>query len=245
MALTAEGAALTEAHRLAQVRLSATAVRDFLAVWRLLDPAALDSSFPDYARAAQVVIEARREQSVALSSAYLSAFREAEGVPSSVPLTIARAAELERERLLTALLVTGPVEIKRATRTGKPPERAAERGLVASAGAAKRLVLDGGRETLAETVRRDPAARGVARVTDGSPCSFCAMLASRGAVYAEDTAAFRAHDACGCTAEPVYGEDYSLPGRAQEFADLWTASTKGLTGNAARRAFRRAYEGAS
>jgi hypothetical protein len=32
------------------------------------------------------------------------------------------------------------------------------------------------------------------------------MLADRGAVYSEATADFAAHDHCGCSAEPVYGD---------------------------------------
>ncbi len=244
MALTTEGASLTEAHRVAQVNLSGEALRDFVAIWRLLDPEALDSTFPGYARALQAVIDARREQSVRLSAAYLRAFRDVEA-STTKPLTIERAGALAREQAMTSLLVTGPVTIKTARRKGATVAKAAETGFVSSAGAVKRLVLSGGRETLMETAAADPAAHGVARATDGDPCHFCAMLASRGAVFvSEASAAFKPHDACGCVPEIAYGGSsvYTPPGRGQEFADLWASSTKGLSGKAARNAFRRAYD---
>lgn len=239
MATTTEGAALTEAHRTAQVRLSGEALKDFLTVWRLLDPEALDSSFPGYARAAAVVMAHHRDRSAALSSAYLSAFVEAEG---SKPLSIARAAELAREQAMTSLLVTGPVAVRIGLRGGHSLQTATQNALVQAAGAVKRHVLNGGRETIVGTAARHELR--LARVTDGSPCHFCAMLAGRGAVYlSEDSANVKPHDACGCSAEIALGDDYELPGRAQEFADLWASSTKGLSGAAARAAFRRAYAG--
>jgi hypothetical protein len=41
-------------------------------------------------------------------------------------------------------------------------------------------------------------------VTSGSACEFCSMLARRGAVYGAESVSFHAHDACGCSAEPVF-----------------------------------------
>ncbi|WP_431781711.1 hypothetical protein [Streptomyces chumphonensis] len=52
-----------------------------------------------------------------------------------------------------------------------------------AAGAAEREALRGGRDLLDAASRADRAVVGWARVTDGDPCWFCAMLASRGAVY--------------------------------------------------------------
>lgn len=44
------------------------------------------------------------------------------------------------------------------------------------------------------------------RVTDGKPCGFCAMLASRGPVYHSQESAEGYHARCGCTAEPFDGD---------------------------------------
>ncbi|MDQ3485451.1 MAG: hypothetical protein M3445_08620, partial [Actinomycetota bacterium] len=75
---------------------------------------------------------------------------------------------------------------------------------VQSSGAATRLVLNAGRETVTASVTADPRARGWQRVGGGKPCDFCAMLIGRGSVYTEATSGFDAHDYCACTSEPVY-----------------------------------------
>lgn len=61
------------------------------------------------------------------------------------------------------------------------------------------------RDTILTNQKQDPAAVGWKRITRGSAsCSFCRMLAARGAVYRKDTATFAAHDDCMCTAAPVF-----------------------------------------
>src|SRR5690606_30594435 len=136
-------------------------------------------SFPDYARAMQVVISHFKGMSAATAAAYLRAFREVEGVTGNVD--VAYLAALARQQALTSLYVTGPAAIKVATRGGRPVERAREMALSQTLGSVIRLVLQGGRDTITETIKRDRQALGFARVTDGDPCYFCAMLASRGA----------------------------------------------------------------
>lgn len=59
------------------------------------------------------------------------------------------------------------------------------------------------RDTITTNRRRDPEAVGWQRVSAGG-CSFCRMLASRGAVYRESTAHFASHTNCHCTASPVF-----------------------------------------
>jgi hypothetical protein len=59
------------------------------------------------------------------------------------------------------------------------------------------------RDTITANRRRDPEAVGWQRVSAGG-CSFCRMLASRGAVYRAETARFASHTNCHCTAQPVF-----------------------------------------
>lgn len=75
-----------------------------------------------------------------------------------------------------------------------------------TARAAGRHAVNGGREVVREAAILDPDARGWARVTAGKACKFCQMLASRGAVYTQDTVDFQAHDGCHCMPEPVFGD---------------------------------------
>jgi len=242
MAATAAGAQLTEAHRLAQLDINRRALQAMLAVWPMLDTAALNASFPAYSDTARTVLAAFKAESATTAAAYLRAFREAEGVPGQADVSLMNA--LDRQQALTSLLVTGPVAVKSAIRGGHTVDRAADLALSQTLGATTRLVLQGGRDTIEHTARRDEQAVGWARVTDGDPCYFCAMLAGRGAVYlSQDSGGFEPHDRCGCEPEPIYnGQDHKLPGRAGEFSKLWRDSTAGLSGKDARNAFRRAYE---
>lgn len=103
------------------------------------------------------------------------------------------------ERAATvSLVVTGPVRVQRGLNA---LQEDAQRGRLddadflaemsqlmrdagaTAAGAAEREALRGGRDLLTESSRTDRAVMGWARVTDGDPCWFCAMLTSRGAVY--------------------------------------------------------------
>lgn len=240
MAITQAGSRLTEAHRLAQLSVSREAVRNVLRVWPLLDPRALDATFPRYAEVMTAVLAQHKQRSAAVAAQYLRSFREAEGVPGTVDIRLLDA--LARRQALTSLLVTGPIATKVGIRGGKPLEVAYQEALEMTLGAAIRLVLQGGRDTVLETVKADKEALGWARITDGDPCYFCAMLAGRGAVYKKETVDFKPHDKCGCTAEPVYSEEYKMPERSQQWSDLWGEVTGGLSGQDAINAFRRAYE---
>lgn len=142
-----------------------------------------------------------------------------------------------------SLIVTGPVNQKAKIARGKSPEQANREALAEASGAASRHVLTGGRQSLLTLVEGDMQALGWARVTDGDPCAFCAMLASRGPVYrTEVSAGFQAHDHCACTAEPVYSRQAPWPGRGAEFRRLYRQATQGYSGRDAINAFRRAYE---
>ena len=140
--------------------------------------------------------------------------------------------------------MTGPVAQKSKIARGKPAEQARNESLVQASGAATRHVLTGGRQSLLTLIEGDVQALGWARVTDGDPCAFCAMLSSRGIVYkSEASAGFKAHDHCACTAEPAYSRSAPLPGRGSEFQRLWNENIRGrYSGAEARNAWRRLYE---
>lgn len=111
------------------------------------------------------------------------------------------------------------------------------------AASAERLMLSAGRNTIIDNARRDQKAKGWARIPEADPCWFCMMLATRGLVYrSEQTASFHPHDNCRCHAEPVFTA-YEASADIRQAQQLWATSTRGLSGPAARLAFRRAYEG--
>lgn len=107
---------------------------------------------------------------------------------------------------------------------------AARKNLEGSMG---RLVIQPGRETTVGAVQEDRRARAWARETRGDCCSFCAMLATRGAVYKSDQTAgreanarfvgegeFKYHNHCHCVAVPVFGT-YEKPAHARAWTRQW------------------------
>ncbi|MFJ4796940.1 VG15 protein [Kitasatospora purpeofusca] len=131
----------------------------------------------------------------------------------------------------------------------------AEAGAVA-AGAADREALRGGRDLVATASRQDTRVLGWARVTDGDPCAWCAMLASRGAVYkSRESAALkdsdeppvdpedveRFHPLCHCQTVPVYSRTHFISEDAKRLRADWDRVTRGLTGRDAVAAWRRHF----
>ena len=176
MARTIDGRRLTESHRLAQARLGARAVAMMRDLWPLLDMTALDATTPRWLRAAVPMVQSQSVASARLASSYVQSFRRVEA-PSAAALRPFVAPPPPAQQVVTSLTATGPVAVKQQMTRGVPLERAALGGMSRSSAAALRLALQGGRDTVNETIRRDPAALGYARVTSGDPCAFCAMLA--------------------------------------------------------------------
>lgn len=204
MALAAEAAHLTEAHRLAQARLGAQTVLHMHTIWPLLDPTDLDGTVEQWLRAAQPLIQAQRSISARLAANYFTTFRAIElgvDIPAIVPTL---AETVAAEKLSTSLLVTGPISIKSNMARNMALATATYIGEANSARAAMRHALGGGRDTLTKTIGLDREARGYQRVTSAKACAFCEMLAGRGGVYTADSGDFEAHDGCSCGVEPAY-----------------------------------------
>jgi hypothetical protein len=220
MSATVEGRRLTEAHRLAQSRLGAQTVQALRVLWRLLDPEDLDGSFDRWVTAVLPVLNRQHTSSATLAANYMRVFRAVE--LGSVARYVPVLAAFSSEQAATSLLVTGPVSVKKAMTRGVPVARAMATAEASSSGAGLRVALDGGRGTITESIATDREALGWARSTSGSPCAFCAMLASRGFVYkTQRTAGFQPHDSCNCQPEPTYREDAMLPPGSERYAELW------------------------
>lgn len=123
-----------------------------------------------------------------------------------------------------------------------------------AAGAADREALRGGRDLISTASRADTRVLGWARITDGDPCAFCAMLASRGAVYkSRESAALidadappvahedmeKFHAMCHCQTVPVYSRSQMMPRESEKYRQEWTSATRGLTGKDALAAWRK------
>lgn len=175
-----------------------------LPLWTLLDPQHLDTSLPSWLSAVIPVVTDSRKASALIAAAYLREARKAAGIDGAAPVVLAATAA--PEQVLTALTVTSLVTVRRALGAGQTVEQAMRTGYVTSSGAASRLALQGGQQTIVDSVRADPKARGWQRWPSPDACEFCLMLSDRGAVYSAETADFASHDHCSCVAAPAYGE---------------------------------------
>lgn len=102
-------------------------------------------------------------------------------------------------------------------------------------GSAKRQILNAGRQYVTGPAMLDSRVEAWARVSDGDPCGFCAMLVSRGPVYLHD-ADFQAHDRCGCSGMLVpkgRGRE-AWTDQARDFEAIW--KEEGGSANNMRRA---------
>lgn len=236
MARTADGGTLTRHHRAAQVKLRAIALRDYVQLWPLWRGD--DASFNRLVVATLPLVRAHNQLSASVAAAYFDDFRSAED-PGGTASPIV-ADPVPDEQIEGSLHVTGRVMTSKALAAGLSPDAAMQQALVRTSGAVVRHVLAGGRDTLVTSAIEDAQAVGWSRVTASRPCAFCAMLASRGPVYGEESVRFKAHDHCSCMAEPAY-EGSAWPGRAREFRQLWNEHG---TGDEPLKNFRRAFEAA-
>jgi hypothetical protein len=173
------------------------------ALWPLLDVRNLDASFLRWAPPVGQLVNRGHLVSASLAAQYLYAAR-ADSDVSGLP-TVVRAPPIDPPRLGAVLRIAGPVAVKIAIGNGKDLTTAMQIGSVLSSGSATKLVLAGGRDTVTGSVKVDRTRPKWARITGGNPCDFCAELADRGAVYAEEeTADFEAHGNCGCFAAIEY-----------------------------------------
>ena len=216
--------ALARLHMADQVRGSAL-VEASLAVTfdQLMDPEDVDGSFPGFLRSALELISVGREKGIAKAAHYYGAMKLLSGLTLGVPEIV--QPTLDTVKLAKTLLFTGPVLIKTKLLNGADITQAMGDAKAATLRAAKKGVLSGGRQHLIDLAKADPDSHHWARVSDDDPCYFCAMLVSRGPVYAENTAYFQAHDGCGCSARPVFRNDPSdgWSPEAEEFRDLYEA----------------------
>lgn len=284
MASSAELQKASRQYRAEQLLITTVLVRDLLRLVRaLFNVDQPEQAWPELRTAIGLLIRDRRTRSAGNAGTYYQRVRELSGlprlpdysglpwpaparfeapevldvdVPTPRPRTVIRPArELEQERLDAAVDGAGIATYKKALRTGATARQAKDRAATALSGTATRLSLEGGRSVISDTVAADDDVLGWMRLTDADPCSWCAMLASRGAVYKNERTAGRAkndrftgegafkwHDHCGCVAIAVTSGDDPHLQRAEELYDQWQQATAGHSGKGALNAWRQHWE---
>lgn len=228
MALTAEGKELTEANRVGQLAIAARATAVSKILWDGLDVSDIDGSTEQWMPGQVATLRRFYGDSTNLATAYLNDYRVAElGSPADVEVPPFNTAEMRN-----AALLAGPIRVKMLIGDGMSATEAHSKAFTKFGGIVSRQVLSGGRGAVNRTERRDSRAKGWRRVSDGDPCTFCAMLCSRGPVYGSEQKAqqiggsgLQFHGSCGCTAEIIYGE-WNPTETEQQFIDSYEAAAQ-------------------
>lgn len=231
---------LAEAYRAEQARVSAEATRDVLTLWLATYEPGNSQVWRRLIDALRALISGFRGRSSRAAVAYyLNARSHARAPGLLVPKM---APDAPAELVEVTAQVTGARAYGRSLSSGMTVEQARRNAGVQLSGAASRIALDAGRQTILDAVDEDREAVGWIRITDAKPCAFCSMLASRGPVYQEDTASFQAHAHCACIAAPVFSRDEAWLGHSEDLYQQWKKVTAGESGKDALRAWRRYWD---
>lgn len=184
----------TERHRLAQARLGTQTAALLAVLWGRVAPRS-DAEFARWLALATAIVRRQASTSADLAADYYATLRGDGYVPVVVDA-------LDEGRVVASLTATGPAAMRKAIGKGLDPDAASATARATSAAAGMRHALNAGRSTLLTNVANDDQAYGWRRVASGSACKFCASL--DGKVHRQATADFRAHDGCGCSAEPLF-----------------------------------------
>jgi hypothetical protein len=178
-------------------------------LWQsVLDPNDVPGSFSQFVIGAENLILAARSRGQVTAQQFYQDSRLLAGITSDAPLVPPVEQSVQAD--LAALYSTGYATAQRQIQRGASVDGALNAAQAATLRAAQRRILDAPRQRLIDLSQADDAAIGWARVGDGDPCYFCAMLIGRGPVYhSRATASFHAHDGCGCNARVVFKNDPS------------------------------------
>lgn len=231
--------------RAAQLGLTRLLVRDVRGLRRLIIPSRLRSSVPDWMTAMQAIIDQYARVSSALAADFYDGQRAAAGVPGTFTVPVAdpppgEQAEASLRWASKDVWERDPEDPATTDAQREPLEVRLEQAEKKAEAVAQKLVADAGRGTVQEAVRQDRQATAWARAAALGACSFCKLLAMRGAVYKQDTADFQAHDGCHCGVIPVFrGQRFELSTHAREWERLYREYAAPHSGNQLAR-FRRA-----
>lgn len=207
---------LVNRHHQEQKLLAAHVIAELHPLWNLLDFHNLESSTPDWLRAVRPVIERGYLTSQYVAAEFAKNYR-ASVLPDATPLDfhlpspvglLGASAIPDRNtqlKIMVAMRVTGPIHV--ANLMPMDETDAMYAGFSKSAGAATRLVLNGGRGMIRLLADADARAKGVVGIADENACKTCmgqtVPAYKTGPVERMDAVAV-GHDFCKCSARLVY-----------------------------------------
>lgn len=201
--------------------------------WSYLDVSNLDGTLPAFVKALQALTHRFGLMSNTIAARAYTTERASAGIPGS--FTVMPSPFPGREQV--------DKSVRWATKGlwSEAPDLEAARTNVS--GVMDRLVLDVGRQTFLDAVHADRKAKGWARVPEPAACAFCALLATRGAVYrTERSASFLSHDHCRCHVQAVFNS-YEPSAQIRQWQSVYDEAKRTASGpKATRLAFRLALD---
>ena len=240
-----DGSAGATRQRQVQRGLTRLLVRDMKTLRRLIRPQSLEATVPDWIEAVRALVAQYGSASATAAASYYEAERVAAAVTGqfTVPLLGPPPDDQVNNSLRWAtkdLWPRDPDDPNTTEAQKQPMDARLDAAEKKAEAVAQKLVIDQGRGTVQGAVRQDRMAVGYARAAALGACAFCRLLASRGMVYKQDTAGFRAHDGCNCGVVPVWrGQKFELSEHAKEWERLYREYAAPFPGDQLRR-FRRA-----
>lgn len=205
--------------------------------WGHLDPAHLSATLPRFSALVAAVVHRFSPAAATLAVRHYEAERRRAGIVAPYRARPAAAPPIEQIGK-TVSWATQPLWAATPETEPKVLEQAKQN----LAGAVDKLVLDVGRTTIIDNVAADAKAKAWARVPEPGCCYFCALLATRGAVYDAHSVQFRTHDHCRCHAEPVFNA-YEPTAQIRQWQALYAEAAAGTRGmKATQKAWRKAFD---
>jgi len=200
--------AMAKAHMAQQVREAAVVQAALSRLWdETIDPSDLTRTFLLFRERATPIIGGGRIISERTADAYYAKLLAFKGLDPDGTVAPSPIAAAQIKSSLSASTAKSLARAEALQRRGVGSAEALAAAKSNMLGSAKRQILNASRTRLTARSRAHRRIRGWARVSDGAPCGFCAMLVGRGPVYSEDGAYFAAHDRCGCSVRLVTYDD--------------------------------------
>lgn len=228
----ASSSSIASAARAAQVVISAAAMKDAAKLWPILDRNRISETWPAWIRAMLLLTRTYHAQSATAAGRFYRQARQL-ATHSPAPSSLIHVAPPPSDEWMTrAFGFSGPGTLSQDT--ARP-----NTALTTTLGTTSRIVLDGARSTVFNTVEDDPVAVGWYLKTDPKPCYWCAFLASRGVVYKrnslnrsnakfEGDGTAKLHNHCHCVLAPAFSPSHEIPAVSQKAQDVYYDATRGM-----------------
>ena len=251
MATISDSSPQTARSRTAMSALTRLLVRDIRSLRRLIVPSRLEESLALWRTAVGALVDQYGAAAATLAAGSYDQHRAEADAPGRFDATPSGPLPDEQveESLRWATKDLWPTDTEQ-----EPFDVRLDQAERRAEAVAQKLVADQGRATTRQSVDRDPGAVAYARAAALGGCSFCKLMASRGAVYKNaqtagrdaderftgDDSVVKFHDNCRCTIIPVFrGQTFELSARAAEWDRLYREYAQGHSGDQLR-LFRRA-----